>query len=363
MILCSVWHGLTLDIVGKQGYFICMTKGPVIYSKKLPSFTDFPKETILFYDKKTVKHKFIQQWVARFPCKIALNAGESLKTLNSYSSTLNQIQKMTQTFGIGGSQLTFVALGGGSVGDFVGFVASTYQRGRKFISIPSTWLAAIDSAHGGKNGLNLNGAKNQVGTFYPADQIYICDQVLKALPEESLNDAYAEALKIGIINRPKDFLKLEKKPAALVKALPSLISGKYDIVKKDPQEKLGLRKLLNFGHTVGHVFESMHHMPHGQAVFFGMLFSLRFSLKRKYITWDKFQIMTDKLFSIGTHITYQQALQMPMVDVRKRLLQDKKMLANQIVDFIFVRGLGKTFLKSVTVDEIIKELLRQQQEL
>jgi 3-dehydroquinate synthase len=340
-----------------------MTKGPVIYLKKLPSISDFPKETILFYDKKTMKHKFIQQWVARFSYKIALNAGESLKTLELYSSTLNQIQKMTQTFGIGGSQLTFVALGGGSVGDFVGFVASTYQRGRKFVAIPSTWLAAIDSAHGGKNGLNLNGAKNQVGTFYPADQIYVCDQVLKALPEESLNDAYAEALKIGIINRPNDFLKLDKRPSSLLKVLPSLISGKYDIVKKDPLEKLGLRKLLNFGHTIGHVFESIHQMPHGQAVFFGMLFSLRFSLKRKYINWDKFQFIIDKLFSIGTHITYQEALRMPMIEVHKRLLQDKKMIATHRVDFIFVRGLGKTFLKSITVDEIIKELLRQQREL
>ncbi len=340
-----------------------MTKAAVIYSKKLPSFRDFPKETILFYDRKTVNHKFIQQWVARFPFKIALNAGESLKTLNSFSSSLNRIQKITQTFGIGGSQLTFVALGGGSVGDFVGFLASTYQRGRKFISIPSTWLAAIDSAHGGKNGLNLNGAKNQVGTFYPAHKIYICDQVLKALPEEFLNDAYAEALKIGVINRPQDFLKLQKKPSSLVKFLPTLISGKYDIVKKDPQEKLGLRKLLNFGHTVGHVFETIHEMPHGQAVFFGMLFSLRFSLNRKYITWDEFRLITDKLFSIDTPITYQEAVRMPMVEVRKRLLQDKKMIANQTVDFVFVRGLGRTFLKSITVDEIIKELLRQQREL
>ncbi|MBC7458704.1 MAG: hypothetical protein H7235_10520, partial [Bdellovibrionaceae bacterium] len=174
---------------------------------------------------------------------------------------------------------------------------------------------------------------------------------------------YAEALKIGIINRPNDFLNLEKKNSSLIKALPALIAGKYDIVKKDPQEKRGLRKLLNFGHTVGHVFESIHQMPHGQAVFFGMLFSLRYSLKKKYITWDKFQFITDKLFSIGTHMTYQEALRMSMIDVRQHLLQDKKMTSHNRVDFIFVRSLGKTFLKPVTIDEIIKELLRQQREL
>lgn len=340
-----------------------MGKSQVQYSKNLPALKEFPLETILFYDKKTLKHSFIKSWVSGFKFKIALNAGETLKTLDSYSSILNQIQKMTQTYGIGGSQLTFVALGGGSVGDFVGFVASTYQRGRRFVSIPSTWLAAIDSAHGGKNGLNLNGAKNQVGTFYPADQIYICEKVLKSLPEDSLNDAYAEVLKIGIINRPKDFIRLNKKASSLIQSLPALIAGKYEIVDKDPQEKLGLRKLLNFGHTVGHVFESIHQMSHGQAVFFGMLFSLRYSLNKKYITWDNFQMITDKLFTIGTHITYQDALKMPMADVRRRLLQDKKMTAQNSVDFIFVRGLGKTFLKSVTIDEIIKELLRQQREL
>ncbi len=340
-----------------------MRKNQVLYSQKWPALSQFPQETILFYDKKTLKHASIKAWISRFKYKIALNAGESLKTLNSYSATLNQIQKMTQTFGIGGSQLTFVALGGGSVGDFVGFLASTYQRGRQFISIPSTWLAAIDSAHGGKNGLNLNGAKNQIGTFYPADKIYICEAILKTLPAQALNDAYAEALKICIINRPQVFFKLFKNHQSLCHYLPQLIQGKYDIVEKDPLEKKGLRKLLNLGHTVGHVFESVHGLSHGQAVFFGMLFSLRFSLKKKYITWDEFQFISEKLFSIQTPMTYQEALRMPMAQVKTKLMQDKKMTTHRNIDFIFIRALGKTFLKSVTVDELIKELLRQQQEL
>ncbi len=340
-----------------------MGKNQVLYLKKLPALSQFPDETILFYDKKTIQHKSIKLWVSKFKYKIALNAGESLKSLESYTIHINQIQKVTQTFGIGGSNLTFLALGGGSVGDFVGFIASTFQRGRHFISIPSTWLAAIDSAHGGKNGLNLNGAKNQIGTFYPADQIYICQSVLKTLPLQALNDAYAEALKICLINRPKVFFKLSKNDRSLNQYLPQLIQGKNDIVEKDPFEKRGLRKVLNLGHTMGHVFETIHVISHGQAVFFGILFSLRFSLKKKIISWDDFQFISEKLFSIETNMTYQEALQMPMIEVRKKLMQDKKITSHHNVDFIFIRSLGKTFLKSVTVDELVKELLRQQQEL
>ncbi|MBC7753610.1 MAG: 3-dehydroquinate synthase [Moraxellaceae bacterium] len=340
-----------------------MVTSLVRFSQKLPGLKQFPPETILFYDRKTLQHPQIKNWILGFKYKIALNAGESLKTLHSYATTLNQVQKMAQTYGLGGSQLTFVALGGGSVGDFAGFVASTYQRGRKFISIPSTWLAAIDSAHGGKTGLNLNGVKNQIGTFYPATEIHICESVLKTLPPQALNDAFAEALKICLINRPGLFFKISKTHRSLFQHLPQLVKAKYDVVKKDPLEKKGLRKLLNLGHTVGHVFESMHDLTHGQAVFFGTLFSLRFSLKRKFISWDEFQFITEKLFSIQAVMTYQEALRMPTKGVRNRLMQDKKISSHQNVDFIFVRALGKTFVKSIQVDEIIQELLRQQQEL
>ena len=340
-----------------------MKKQQLIYSKSLPNAKKFPDETILFYDKKTLKHKVVQQWLSKFKYKIALNAGESVKTLESYAAVLTQVQKITQSEAISGSNLTFLALGGGSIGDFVGFLASTFQRGKKFISIPSTWLAAIDSAHGGKNGLNLNNVKNQVGTFYPADQIYICESLLKTLPQENLNDAYSEALKICIINQPKIFFEIQKTEKSLFKSLPKLIDGKYKVTEKDPLEKKGLRKILNLGHTMGHVFETMHQIPHGQAVFFGMLFSLRFSLKKKYLTWDEFQFISEKLFSIETDMTYQEIIQIPMKNVQQILLQDKKMTSKQNIDFVFVRKLGSVILKSISVSDIIKEILRQQQEL
>lgn len=329
----------------------------VKYVKNSPTAREFPVNTILFYDRK------VKRWASGFKYKIALNAGESLKTPAQYISVLNQVQKLVQKNQLGGSDLTFIAMGGGSVGDFVGFLASTYQRGKRFISVPTTWLAVIDSAHGGKTSLNLNGVKNQIGTFYPAQAIYICEKILAALPVKSLNDALAEALKIGLINRPKNFLALEKEPKSLLKNLPQLISGKNDIVRLDPFEKKGLRKVLNLGHTMGHVFETIHHLPHGQAIFLGMLFSLRFSLKKKYLSWDEFQFLSEKLFLIDTPLTYQQALKMPLAKVKQILAQDKKKTSKDLVDFIFVRKLGKVVIKSVRIEDLISELKRQQQEL
>lgn len=340
-----------------------MIKSQIQYVKDLPKISEFPKAAILFYDKKTASHAFIKAWIARFDHKIALNAGESLKTMDSYSSVMKQIQKTCESHGLGGSELTFVALGGGSVGDFVGFVASTYQRGKKLISIPTTWLAAVDSAHGGKNGINLNGVKNQIGSFYPAHKIYISNKILKALPATSLNDSYAEALKICVINQPKLFSSMDMTSSVLIKNLPKLIDGKYAVVSKDPFEQNGLRKILNLGHTVGHVFETIHGLPHGQAVLLGMLFALRFSLKKKYLKWNDFLIITDKFFAVETDVTYQQAIHMPMASVLKILNQDKKMVSNQMIDFVFVRGLGKVFTQKILTGDIVKELLRQQQEL
>ncbi len=339
-----------------------MLKKSVQYIKNLPSARSFSKTTILLYDDKTLQHPFIKSWVETFKYRIALNAGESLKTLDSYSFVLKQVQNMVRSNELGGSDLNFVALGGGTVGDFVGFLASTYQRGRKLVLIPTTWLAAIDSAHGGKNGLNLDSVKNQIGTIYPAEKIYICEKVLKTLPQSELNNAFAEALKICLINQPKKFFKIEKDSRSLYQHLPYLIAGKYNIVEKDLYEKKGLRKVLNLGHTMGHVFEAIHNLSHGQAVFFGILFSLRFSLRKKYIKWSEFQRIIEKLFVIEANLTYQQAIQIPGQKVREVILQDKKKV-NQGIDFIFIKSLGKVVVKTVKVNEIVTEVLRQQREL
>lgn len=339
-----------------------MLKKAVRYSKSLPTRREFPLETILLYDKKTTQHRFIKSWLGQFKYKIALNAGESLKALQVFEKILGEVQKIVQNNDLGGSNLTFVGVGGGSVGDFVGFLAATYQRGRRLVFIPTTWLAALDSAHGGKNGLNLNAVKNQIGTFYSPEKIYIVEKVLKSLPETSLNDSFAEALKISMINRPQKFYALEKTASSLYRHLPDLISGKYQIVEQDPFEKKGLRKLLNLGHTMGHVFESVYKIPHGQAVFLGILFSLRFSLKRKYLKWHNFELITEKLFSIDTPMTYQQAIHLKLQVAKAILTQDKKRVSKGI-DFIFVRSLGKTFIKTITMKDLLYEIQRQQREL
>lgn len=160
-----------LDITAKPDQITLSMANPVQYVQSLPSRGQFSQETVLFYDSVLIKNRALKSWIDTFEHRIDLKSGESLKTLRSLGAILQRLELLgvSKT-----SELAFVALGGGSIGDFVGFLASIYWRGRKLINIPSTWLAAVDSAHGGKNGLNVDDVKNQLGTFYPAEKIIIC---------------------------------------------------------------------------------------------------------------------------------------------------------------------------------------------
>lgn len=338
-------------------------KSPVSFLKKWPSLQEFSRETIFIYDKNVLKNKDFQKWISKCSYKIAVNAGESLKTIDSYEKIAGQVQAMVAHNSLSSAGLTFVAIGGGSVGDFVGFLASTFQRGKSFRIIPTTWLAAIDSAHGGKNGLNLNHVKNQIGTFYSAEKVYIIQSVLKKLNPQQLNDSYAEAVKMSFILGGSLYNSLQKKSEVVWKALPKLIRAKYLVVQEDPFEKKGLRKILNLGHTMGHVFEAYHKLPHGQAVGLGILFALRFGLKRGSVHWDDFVIMNDKFFQIDYNITYQKAIRVPTAIVKKTLLQDKKLVGEGTIDFIFVTKPGWILKEKITVSDLIAEVKRQQKEL
>ena len=174
-----------------------------------------------------------------------------------------------------------IALGGGVVGDLAGFVSSTYLRGIKFVQIPTTLLAAVDSSVGGKTAIDLKAGKNLAGAFYQP-QVVLCDySTLDTLPEEVFNDGCAEVIKYGVIASEELFEKCFKGIKENIEdIIYECVRIKRDIVAKDEFD-IGMRQLLNYGHTIGHAIEacSNYEITHGSAVAIGMILITKAAVK------------------------------------------------------------------------------------
>lgn len=340
-------------------------KSQIVYTKALPKPAQFTTESVLFYDSVLAKNKKLSPWIESFPYKIALKSGEQLKTLKSFDSVLNKISKLKVPKT---TQLTFVALGGGSVGDFTGFVASVYLRGRKLVLLPSTWLSAVDSSHGGKTGLNYLNTKNQIGSFYPAEKIYVCDELLLTQPEARLTESMGEVIKIAILSDAQLFKNIENKINGLkqqdiIKILPRVINLKYKIVQRDPQEKNGIRRLLNLGHTMGHVFESNYGWAHGVCVLLGMQFAARWSFEKGALSQKDFFRISMLIDSLDLAVNLNKALKnLSPGKIAALLSKDKKLTSKSQLDFIFISKIGSCYRQSVRLQDILNEVKRQKSE-
>ena len=316
-------------------------KSQIVYSQALPPTNRFSPDSILFYDSILMKKRSFGKWSGSFPYKIALKSGEGLKTIDSFKQVLNKISKLKVPKS---TQLCFVAVGGGSIGDFVGFLSSVYLRGRPLVLIPSTWLSVVDSAHGGKNGLNFNNTKNQIGSFYPAEKIFICNDLLMTQPEERLLESFGEIIKIAVLSDAKLFGQIESRPEKneILSLLPKLISLKLKIVNRDVFEKTGHRRLLNLGHTLGHVFESVYGWPHGIAVLLGLQFAARWSLHQGLLTQKDFFRISMFIDSLELKQNLSAALnKMIERQIVNHLTKDKKLTGKDRLDFIFIRKIGR----------------------
>ena len=165
-----------------------------------------------------------------------------------------------------------VAVGGGVVGDLSGFAASSYMRGIDFYNIPTTLLSQIDSSIGGKTAINLGGVKNIVGSFYQPKKVLVDPDLLKTLPPRQIANGMAEAIKMSLTSDKELFELFETQDieSSLEEIILRSLSIKKAVVEQDEKEA-GLRKILNFGHTVGHGIESTSELYHGEAVALGML--------------------------------------------------------------------------------------------
>ncbi len=165
-----------------------------------------------------------------------------------------------------GRDALLIGLGGGAITDLTGFLASTYLRGVPLLLIPTTLLAMVDAAIGGKNSVDTSRGKNMIGTIYHPRAILADPHVLKTLPHKEFSHGFAEILKMGLIYDASIFQTEE-----LEKLIEKAMRGKIDIIERDPTEKKGLRRILNFGHTIAHGLETVAEgtLPHGEAVAIG----------------------------------------------------------------------------------------------
>lgn len=193
--------------------------------------------------------------------------GENNKSFNNYQNILNYLLDLNFT-----REDMIINLGGGVVSDLGGFIASTYKRGIKYINIPTTTLSMVDSSIGGKVAINYSGYKNVVGSFYEPYLVIIDIELLKTLDERNYYNGLVEALKMSLLDS-KDFFELFKD---LNKNLDDIIYKslmfKKRIIEEDEKD-LGIRRILNFGHTLGHAIEAkyINKIYHGEAVGYGML--------------------------------------------------------------------------------------------
>ena len=275
-----------------------------------------------------------------------LEDGEEYKTLAS----LQQIYDCALENGLERSS-TLVALGGGVIGDLTGFAAATWLRGINVVQVPTTLLAMVDSAIGGKTGVNHPKGKNLIGAFHQPRLVLTDPQVLNTLPEREFRAGMAETIKYGVIGDRELFEQLaaatslqqsDFDPELLMTILTRSAKAKADVVSKDEHETKGLRATLNYGHTIGHAIESVKNyegINHGEAVAMGMVAAGQLAVQLKLWTEVEAQRQNDVIKKAGLSTQLPQDIHLnKIIDALK---QDKKVKAGRGV-FILPTEIGKT---------------------
>jgi 3-dehydroquinate synthase len=255
---------------------------------------------------------------------------------------------------------TLLAFGGGVVGDVTGLLASLYMRGVDVVQIPTTVLAQVDAAIGGKTGVNLRTGKNLVGTFHQPRAVLIDPALLSTLPEREFRAGLYEVLKCGVIGRPELFRRLEKievkqlrrDVASLEWVIAESVRLKAEIVSADEREG-GLRRVLNFGHTIGHALEAetgYRRFLHGEAVAWGMIAAAHIAAAVDMIDSNTACRISDAVLGLGP---------LPKVQARSRsilrLLQTDKKTRNGVVHFVLPREIGKVEVVNDVPEQVVIE--------
>ena len=288
------------------------------------------------------------------PTVLFLPSGEAHKRLASVESLAHQLS----TAGADRDSL-LLAFGGGVLGDITGFLAAIYMRGIRYVQIPTTLLAQVDSSIGGKTGVNLAAGKNLIGSFHHPQAVFADTNLLATLPSAELRAGLQESIKAGIIYDVKLFRYMEQnadailagEPAALTRVVAASVRVKADVVSKDEKES-GLRMILNFGHTIGHAIEAATNykqLLHGEAVAWGMIAALNVARNRKTIDPKQADRIESLILRYGPLPPFK-ATAAKLVALTSR---DKKNRSG-IRSFVLPTAIGKTeIVRDVTEPELL----------
>ena len=249
-----------------------------------------------------------------------------------------------------------IALGGGVVGDLVGFACAVVKRGCGFVQVPTTLLAQVDSSVGGKTAINIKAGKNLIGAFHQPSLVLIDPLVLATLPDREMRAGYAEVLKYGLLGDAAFFGWLEangaavlaREPAALEHAIATSITMKARIVAEDERETLDLRALLNLGHTFGHALEAetgfSDRLLHGEAVALGMVLAARYSARRGEISAAEAERATAAIAAAGLRASLAAlGLACDGAALVEHMRHDKK-AEGTTLPFLLLRQLGEAYV-------------------
>jgi 3-dehydroquinate synthase len=287
---------------------------------------------------------------------IEIRPGEEAKTLQTAETIYRKFLRLDL------DRSSFVlAIGGGVVTDIAGFCASTFMRGIPFGFVPTTLLAQVDAAIGGKNGVDLDRYKNIVGVFSQPRFILMDFKFLKTLPQREVRSGAAEIIKHALIAGPALFRDLENdekgllslKRGTLEKIVFQSVKIKANIVKADEFER-GERRKLNFGHTLGHAVERIYGLRHGEAVSIGMVMAAAMSVAKGLLSWKEFRRITALLGTIGLPVRIPSDAEAVLETVRRDKKRDQ-----EDIHFVFLRKIGKAEIQKIKfrdLEEHVRDL-------
>jgi 3-dehydroquinate synthase len=295
---------------------------------------------------------------------VTLPPGESTKSFRQLEPLCERLLEL----GLERGDLV-VALGGGVIGDLAGFAAAILRRGARFVQIPTSLLAQVDSSVGGKTGIDTPQGKNLIGAFHQPGLVLADTDVLRTLPERELRAGYAEVAKYGLLGDAVFFAWLEQnyaavlalEPAPLTHAVETSVKAKAGIVGRDETEQ-GERALLNLGHTFGHAFEAWcgysDRLLHGEAIAIGMSIAFRFSAALGYCTEAAADRASAHFRAAGlpTRIAEIPGDKPDIEAMMKLMAQDKKVRHGKLT-FILVRDVGEAFIARDVPSETVRAFL------
>lgn len=350
--------------LGERSYPIYINSGIIgdsaLYKKHING-----RNVLIVADENTAAHYLnpLLAALTEFNCQhISLPAGEAHKNLDTTGLIYDTLMK-----GRFDRNCTLIALGGGVVGDTCGFAAATYQRGVRFIQVPTTLLAQVDSSVGGKTGVNHPLGKNMIGAFHQPACVIADMETLKTLPERELKAGLAEVIKYGLIDDAgffhwvtdniNDLLALNA--SKLAHTVTKCCANKARIVAADERES-GQRALLNLGHTFGHAIENANGYGvwlHGEAISAGMCLAAKFSALAGYMPADTVATIEKTLSAAGLPI--QPPSHMTSVQCHELMYRDKK-VRDSVLTLVLMKDIGEAFLSNDFDQNLLMDSLRKE---